>query len=200
MSTGTAFRAKCVKTVFTHVGVGMAAASFWRGAWYVLDDTLYPEDPSKSALASLGMGVLGMGASQGIVSKAEVLRGTVQKFARFGALYTIACSCVLVWRGTWIMWDVVYEKYHECPIEKSGPKSTDPGHATKSGLFSHGVAIGGLLATGLFASVLAPPAAASVIRDLAVKTGQRAYSGPAQGVVQKLMHSSRSITTQATKK
>jgi hypothetical protein len=102
--------------------------------------------------------------------------------ARFGALYTVAVSCVLVWRGTWLGWDVVYEYFYP------HAKSTDRGHATHSGLASHTTAVGLLLATGLFASVLAPPAAVSVIRDFAVKTGASSsgYMGPAQVVANRL--------------
>jgi hypothetical protein len=60
---------------------------------------------------------------------------------------------------------------------------TKPGHLSKSGVLSHGLAAAGLLGCGLFASVLAPPAAASVIRDIAVKAGGKSsYSGPAQAV------------------
>lgn len=178
------FRALHWKTVCTHVGVGMASASFWRGAWYVLDDHMFPESPVKSACASLGLGVVGMVASQGLVQKSEALAklGSVRRVqvARFAAIYSIALSCVLVWRGTWMMWDVAYETWTE-----SHP--TQPGHATKSGVLSHGISALGLLSCGLFASVLAPPAAASVIRDLAVKTGQSSYAGPAANVMQSFL-------------
>ena len=57
----------------------------------------------------------GLAASQGIVRKCEVLKESYRhrriayKVARFGAIYTIAVSCVLVWRGTWLGWDVMYE-------------------------------------------------------------------------------------------
>jgi hypothetical protein len=64
--------------------------------------------------------------------------------------------------------------------------ATDPGHATKSGALSHFVAIGLLLGTGFFASVLAPPAAVSVIRDLTIKTGAKPYSGPCQALATQL--------------
>ena len=203
------FNALGLKRVMTHVGVGMGAASFWRGAWYILDDHLYPDDAASSALASLGLGIVGMAASQGLVARVEHLSTNRLPFraARFGALYTIAVSCVLVWRGTWVGWDVLYEKYHSQELKslESGAESskhsdnhhhhhhflpateasnnsskgepvqaTDPGHATKSGVLSHVVAVTVLGGTGLFASVLAPPAATSVIRDMAVRaTGKR---------------------------
>lgn len=178
------FRALDWKTVGTHLGVGMASASFWRGAWYVLDDHMFPDCATTSASASLGLGVVGMAFSQGLVRKSEALAklGSVRRvqLARFAAVYTIAMSCVLVWRGTWMAWDIAYEK-----LTEADPK--EPGHATKSGVLSHGISALGLLSCGLFASVLAPPAAASVIRDLAVKTGQSLYTGPAAKVMQSFM-------------
>eukprot|EP00527_Entomoneis_sp_CCMP2396_P007580 CAMPEP_0198155594 /NCGR_PEP_ID=MMETSP1443-20131203/69218_1 /TAXON_ID=186043 /ORGANISM="Entomoneis sp., Strain CCMP2396" /LENGTH=196 /DNA_ID=CAMNT_0043822349 /DNA_START=553 /DNA_END=1143 /DNA_ORIENTATION=+ len=179
----------------------MCAASFWRGAWYLLDDHLFPEDSLKSVSASLGLGVAGMAASQGLVARAENMSSRVGirplplAVARFGAIYTVAMSCVLVWRGTWLGWDCFYERVlHAGDAEK---KATDPGHATYSGLLSKGVALTALLTTGLFASVLAPPAAVSVIRDFSVKSGQRAYRGPAQSMVNQMFQSgsSRGLST-----
>lgn len=165
----------------------MASASFWRGSWYILDDSLFPDSPIRSATASLGLGTIGMAASQGLVSRAELVKGMrAQRMARFGALYAVATSCVLVWRGTWMFWDIAYEQVHHCPISKEGPAATDKGHATTSGLASHVVALAGLVGCGLFASVLAPPAAASVIKDLSVKSAVRTYTGPAQQLVDRL--------------
>jgi hypothetical protein len=196
----SAFVALNMRSMMTHVGVGMGAASFWRGAWYVLDDHLYPEEAWKSALASFGLGVAGMTASQGLVAKCEQLatRKTNSLMAsrrlrvfRFGALYTIAVSCVLVWRGTWVGWDVLYEYTHpeQTPC-RTGVKSTDPGHLSTSGILSHVLAVTALVGTGVFASVLAPPAATSIVRDWAVKTGSKPYSGPAGKLVQRLWSSS----------
>jgi Fuseless len=234
------------RTLGTHVLVGMGAASFWRGAWYVLDDHLYPNQPAQSAAASLALGTCGMAASQGLVARAEQWAQQLRSnspppralvaLARFGAIYTVAISVVLVWRGTWVGWDCLYEHWHDeqqpkannhhaihysvheptnhrhllmKPLEVSAPapstnivatasllspvsstshstlsnsiKSTDPGHATHSGLLSHLVAVSLLLGTGLFASVLAPPAAVSVIRDQSVRgKSASAYQGLAQ--------------------
>ena len=285
LKTSKAFTSLDGKAVLTHIGVGMGAASFWRGAWYILDDHLFPEDPTKSAMTSFLLGCTGMTLCQGLVGRLdqfekyckqkskELVRkkgssnGTgisyyrkyvlPVKVARFGALYTIAISCVLVWRGTWLGWDVIYEMTH--PINRSSSNSnhnnrrkeeetdhnshnhhhhvgieqlhahhqhqqqhtqqhqtlqrinsTDPGHATTSGMLSHIVAVTVLCTTGLFASVLAPPAATSVIRDFTVKASSMAtktattttsatskansaafgtgtsYSGPAQNLVSQL--------------
>jgi|Transcript_20385 hypothetical protein len=189
------FRALSLRTVATHVGIGMASASYWRGAWYLLDDNLFPESPLKSALASLSLGTVGMAASQGLVEKAESLskQGSVRRLCvvRFGAIYSVAISCVLVWRGTWLLWDCVYESVTDT-------HATTPGHLSRSGVLSHGIASVGLLGCGLFASVLAPPAAASVIRDIAVKTGHKPYSGPAQQVIKSFFGAKTSTSVQRT--
>ena len=177
----------------THVFVGIGAASFWRGAWYILDDHLYPDDAVKSATASLGLGVMGLAASQGLVERAERLakitakiRPTTLAVARFGAIYTVATSCVLVWRATWVGWDVFYEYIH--PHEDT--KAADTGHATQSGILSHVAAVTMLLGTGLFASVLAPPAAISVIRDNSVRSATRQYTPPAQSMINQIFSGS----------
>jgi hypothetical protein len=196
----------------------MGAASFWRGAWYILDDHLFPSSPEQSALASLSLGTVGMFASQGLVRRVGRFTSHNPSFPvlkvsiiRFGALYSIALSCVLVWRGTWLGWDCLYERLHS-PLtnaasgtrpylassqqeERREVNATDPGHATKSGVLSHFVAIGLLLGTGLFASVLAPPAAVSVIRDLTIKTGANPYSGPGQAIANQLFGRGRTATT-----
>jgi hypothetical protein len=175
------------KTLTTHVGVGMATASFWRGAWYMLDDSLFPEDATASAAASLGLGIVGMAGSQGLIAKTELVRNPIwRKAARFGALYTVAASCVLIWRGTWLGWDLVYEHAHHCPVQQTGPKATDTKHALYSGAASHVSAIIALLGCGMFCSVLAPPAAACILRDASVKSASRYYTGPAQQVVNRL--------------
>ena len=207
------------KQILSHVGIGMGAASFWRGAWYVLDDQLFPDNAQYSAASSLLLGTMGMAASQGIMHRALTTfpkqhHPVLQPIARFGALYVVAMSCVLVWRGTWVGWDCVYEHYHNThgglehtkkkSVEETsllldtasssvvdpefhasaldhGPvgfviKSTDPGHLTRSGLASHGFAILALTAAGVFASVLAPPAAVSVIKDAAIQSSKHATS------------------------
>jgi hypothetical protein len=121
LDTMAPFVAMNMSTVLTHVGVGMGAASFWRGAWYILDDHLFPDNPALSASTSLCLGTVGMALSQGLVHKVERIAAQATsvakdvsvssrrqlmplKVARFGALYTIAVSCVLVWRGTWLGW------------------------------------------------------------------------------------------------
>lgn len=173
-------------TIAAQVGVGIACASFWRGLWYYLDDNLFPQNPLHSSLASLGMGTTGLALSQGLMAKMaqrEIanqkihLPGKYSTVARFATLYGVSISCVLVWRGAWMMWDVGYEKWHK---DKEA-KATDPGHLTNSGLLSHFVAVGGLLAFGRFASVLAPPARVSILKDLTFKANTwRQYASAAK--------------------
>lgn len=162
----------------------------------MLDDNLFPDNPEASAVSSLGLGVVGMSVSQGLVARAErtvsspkALLRLAPSAARFGAIYTVALSCVLVWRGTWVGWDCLYERYMNQQINNNTAErvsSTDPGHATQSGMLSHAVALTILLGAGLFSSVLAPPAAISVIRDLTVK-GASTYQGQAQGVMDQFL-------------
>eukprot|EP00594_Rhizosolenia_setigera_P009451 CAMPEP_0178968992 /NCGR_PEP_ID=MMETSP0789-20121207/18579_1 /TAXON_ID=3005 /ORGANISM="Rhizosolenia setigera, Strain CCMP 1694" /LENGTH=214 /DNA_ID=CAMNT_0020655017 /DNA_START=35 /DNA_END=679 /DNA_ORIENTATION=+ len=158
------------------VGIGIGVASFWRGAWYVLDDNLFPDNPLYSATSSLGLGTAGLAVTQGLISKcasAEASDGKNpiknmkcfnSRIARFGSLYCISMSVVLIWRGAWMMWDLGYEKYHDNRV-----KAMDPGHSTFSGVASHVLAVGGLLCVGRFSSVLAPPASYSILKDLAFK-------------------------------
>jgi hypothetical protein len=191
---------RCNKQLLTHIAVGMGAASFWRGAWYILDDHLFPNNAEHSAAASWVLGVAGMRLSQGLVAQSEQLAKRVEKHApsklvlkttQTAALYTIAMSCVLVWRGTWLGWDCLYERWHS-------EEATAPGHATRSGLVSHIVALTLLLGSGLFASVLAPPAAVSVIRDFAIKTSSSIYVPPAQVITNRLFGSRGIGTTTPT--
>lgn len=159
--------------VFQQVAIGVACASYWRGMWYILDDNLFPENPLMSATSCLGLGTLGLAGTQGfiarqaekdLINKRQHLPRHYSSFARFGSLYAVSTSCVLIWRGAWVMWDVAYEKFHGDEV-----KATDPKHLTKSGMLSHGAACVGLLCLGSFASVLAPPARASVLKDCALK-------------------------------
>lgn len=156
-----------------------------------MDDHLFPSNKELSAGASLGLGVLGLYASQGLVDRAErlslkVISPRSLALARFGAIYTVAMSCVLVWRGTWVGWDCLYERY-------SRRNALDPGHATTSGVLSHVIAIGLLLTTGLFASVLAPPAQISVLRDATIRS--KTYRGPVQSIVNEWFGSSGLLGT-----
>lgn len=81
-----------------------------------------------------------------------------------------------------MMWDVGYEQWHKhSSRDKEDAKATDPGHRTHSGLLSHFVAVGGLLAFGRFASVLAPPARVSILKDLTFKANTwREYASAAK--------------------
>jgi len=98
--------------------VGVAVASFWRGAWYVLDEVVFPADVFKSGLACFVAGVGGLATSQH--AKLLLLRElscTTQTSHRKRVLmftpptYFVALSCVLFWRGVWCLWDSASDAY-----------------------------------------------------------------------------------------
>jgi len=172
-----------VTSIPTQVAIGVASASYWRGMWYILDDNLFPDNPLHSAVASLGLGSFGLAFGQGAIARkaeyyarkeAAKLPFYYTPMARFVTLYCVATSCVLVWRGAWMGWDIAYEKI-------SKESATDRGHLTKSGIGSHVLATLGLLAFGRFSSVLGPPAKVSIMKDLAFKaTTWKQYSKAAK--------------------
>lgn len=96
------------------VAVAAGVAGFWRGAWYVLDGTLFPDDLTASGAASLALGTGGLVLNQQVVAprllrclnKGKVLSPLV----RFGTVYGMAMSCVMIWRGAWVLCDAAYEK------------------------------------------------------------------------------------------
>ena len=220
--------------VLRNVLIGCGTASFWRGAWYILDDNLFPQDPVLSASTSLLSGTAGMFLAQGLIKRYEVLlnhrssgiadtninstatrrksfathpswhRNWRKSAYRFGAIYWSALSVVLVWRGAWLSWDCFYEGLHskqawhaskssflhhsvyhnihfeddddddeEKDVHWEPVDATSSGHATKSGLFSHLTAMALLLGLGTFASVLAPPAAISILHDATIRSRYR---------------------------
>lgn len=52
----------------TQVAVAAGVASFWRGAWYVMDGAVFPDNLAASGAASLAMGVGGIAAIQRFVA------------------------------------------------------------------------------------------------------------------------------------
>ena len=86
--------------------VGVAVASFWRGAWYVLDETVFPLDARKSGLACFAAGVCGLATSQHVKlmmlkDMACTTKTTNQKRVMLFSppTYFVGLSCVLFWRG-----------------------------------------------------------------------------------------------------
>lgn len=97
-----------VTPIPTQVAIGVATASYWRGMWYILDDNLFPDNPLYSAVASLGLGSFGLAFIQGAIARqadyyarkeTAKLPLYYKPIARFGTLYCVSTSCVLVWRG-----------------------------------------------------------------------------------------------------
>ena len=69
-------------------------------------------------------------------------------------------SCVAVWRGTWLAWDVGHEFFGK-------DKATDT--QIVPGIYSHLTAVVGLVASGYLSSMLAPPAVCLLLTDEALK-------------------------------
>jgi hypothetical protein len=108
-------------TLPVQVATGVLCASYWRGAWYILDHTLFPENRLLSGVSSLASGSVLLGMKQYIISpsyngtkrlvrllpppKSTSLRRHYIKTNRFIVLYGIASGCILIWRGTWLLWD-----------------------------------------------------------------------------------------------
>ena len=105
------------------VTIGILSASFWRGSWYVLDHTLFPDNRTKSGISSLALGSTLLGLKQYILSpqyngtkllvqllpppQSISLRTRYLQINRFIVLYGIATACVLIWRGTWLLSDEI---------------------------------------------------------------------------------------------
>lgn len=175
--------------------VGVAVASFWRGAWYVLDETVFPLDARKSGLACFAAGVCGLATSQHVKlmmlkDMACTTKTTNQKRVMLFSppTYFVGLSCVLFWRGVWCLWDSATDAYFvlkdgedSCSSSSSSgsedasgssppasfffPSSYSP--KLKSGIVSHAAGTTALVATGFLASAACPPAGLWVARDAA---------------------------------
>ena len=171
------------------IAVGMGVASFWRGAWYVMDTSIFPDDNLKSGAACLVAGTAGLAKLQRYAAS-EVHKRYIAKnippppSLRYGLLYGMGLSCVAVWRGTWCMWDSLFERFDPWAFKgdagvRNGEdeESSSPGEPQMSentftffnGVASHVVAIAGLTAAGYLSSVLSPPAVCFLLNDEALR-------------------------------
>ncbi|KAL3778682.1 hypothetical protein HJC23_001253 [Cyclotella cryptica] len=125
------------------VATGILCASWWRGSWYILDHTLFPDDTLKSGVVSLAAGSSLLAMKQYILSpsyngtktlmrwlpppKNVSLRTRYTQTNRFIVLYGIATACVLIWRGTWLLCDEGAHALAEaCSGKLVGPVSSIP--------------------------------------------------------------------------
>ena len=162
--------------------VGIAVASFWRGAWYVLDETVFPSSELKSGMACFLGGVSGLATSQHV--KLMMMRehvGAATRSARKRVMlfspptYFVGLSCVLFWRGVWCLWDSATDAYfsHSSSSSSSSEKeeeekvSSSYSPKLKSGILSHAFGATALVSTGFLASAACPPAGLWVARDAA---------------------------------
>ena len=163
--------------------VGIAVASFWRGAWYVLDETVFPSSELKSGMACFLGGVSGLATSQHV--KLVMMRehvGTATRSNRKRMMlfspptYFVGLSCVLFWRGVWCLWDSATDAYfsHSSSSSSSDKSEKEEENVSssyspklKSGILSHAFGATALVSTGFLASAACPPAGLWVARDAA---------------------------------
>lgn len=161
--------------------VGIAVASFWRGAWYVLDETVFPSSELKSGMACFLGGVSGLATSQHV--KLMMMRehvGTATRSARKRVMlfspptYFVGLSCVLFWRGVWCLWDSATDAYFSHSSSSSSSEKEEEENVSssyspklKSGILSHAFGATALVSTGFLASAACPPAGLWVARDAA---------------------------------
>ncbi|CAL6415334.1 unnamed protein product [Bathycoccus prasinos] len=161
--------------------VGIAVASFWRGAWYVLDETVFPSSELKSGMACFLGGVSGLATSQHV--KLMMMRehvGAATRSARKRVMlfspptYFVGLSCVLFWRGVWCLWDSATDAYFSHRSSSSSSEKEEEENVSssyspklKSGILSHAFGATALVSTGFLASAACPPAGLWVARDAA---------------------------------
>ena len=162
--------------------VGIAVASFWRGAWYVLDETVFPSSELKSGMACFLGGVSGLATSQHV--KLMMMREHVGAATRSNRkrvmlfsppTYFVGLSYVLFWRGVWCLWDSATDAYFSHSSSSSSAKSEKEEEKVsssytpklKSGILSHAFGATALVSTWFLASAACPPARLWVARDAA---------------------------------
>mmetsp|Transcript_27283 Transcript_27283/g.50052 ORF Transcript_27283/g.50052 Transcript_27283/m.50052 type:complete len:243 (-) Transcript_27283:111-839(-) len=138
------------------MGIGAAVTSSWRGLWYIMDGTIFPDDLFLSGCTSIVLGWSTFAITHYCAMWTTPLTpGRIEAdLARMPAIrqalltYVVGVGIIATWRGVWVLWDAAYEKV-------TGVKAVD--QSVMSGLLSHVVGIGILTASGYLASLMAPP-------------------------------------------
>mmetsp|Transcript_18994 Transcript_18994/g.42515 ORF Transcript_18994/g.42515 Transcript_18994/m.42515 type:complete len:235 (-) Transcript_18994:20-724(-) len=142
--------------LLTLLGMGFAVTSSWRGLWYIMDGTIFPDNLFLSGLTSIVVGWSSVAATHYFALNSTPLSPSAAEAALAKmpasrqALYTycIGLGIIATWRGVWVLWDAAYEKF-------TGVKAVD--QPAMSGLLSHVVGTGILATSGYMASLMAPP-------------------------------------------
>ena len=168
--------------------VGVGAASFWRGAWYTMDATLFPDSVTHSCAASLTLGFGGFAALH--VGLQRLPRSMNTPMMRAVGLYSAALMNIAAWRGVWMGWDLATSTGTAVPVQSDShtsatqaslrrtptgaPVPTDAGQQDidavrrrqlYSGVVSHICAAVLLFRLGYATSAMAPPARIGVLSD-----------------------------------
>lgn len=155
--------------------VGAGCATFWRGAWEVMDHTVFPDDQAASCQVCVLLGYGGFVVLHELVPRlpAVVLASAAM---RAGLAYIGAVSTVFAWRSTWLACDIATDAL--APILWPPPPKAAPAArvlsdeeqrkrtcAIISGLVTHFAATALLARLGCLASTSAPPARSGLVAD-----------------------------------
>lgn len=152
------------------VAVACGVASFWRGAWYVMDARVFPEDRAASALACGTLGPVAVAVASRAMRDA---RGVDVAGARFYALAcVVACGSVATWRGVWTGWDEACARANAA--RDASARASEAETHLWGGVASLLVGAVGLIGAGTFASTFAPPVPMVYQRDAKVAGERRA--------------------------
>lgn len=165
------------------LAVGVGAASFWRGAWYVMDAVLFPDDMVASCQACLLLGFGGHALLHELIPRIPAVF-LAPAVVRTALVYVCALIPVFVWRGTWLSWDLAtaaLEPYLQVQARQEQPAEvTDIATEANSeealrrksllisGLVSHTVSVVFLMRLKHLSAALAPPARIGVLSDFVV--------------------------------
>ena len=145
--------------------IGAGVATFWRGAWYTLDATLFPDDMHSSCAASLALGFGGFATLHTALPRLAPASPAM----RCAALYAAALANVAAWRGVWMALDLSTDAGPVASAARA-PPPTDEDRADRqrmlvSGVASHACATAFLIGMSHLTSALAPPARIAVLSD-----------------------------------
>ena len=134
------------------VAVAAGVASFWRGAWYVMDACVFPDDRARSAQACAVAGpcAVGLGAAA-----MERWGGRVRNGRYHVLVSAIALGSVATWRGVWMMWDETCDRVNASLGE--GGKLSAREVTLYGGAASALAGAATLVGMKSYASVFAPP-------------------------------------------
>ena len=150
--------------------VGASVASFWRGAWYMMDAAVFPDDIYASCAASLVAGFGGFASLHSLLQLSAFHPATLHPAARAVAVWLGSLANVFAWRGTWLAWDIACGTGPAAVPPPATPEERAQVEAQRrltlqSGALSHVLSLGVLLGAGFLQATMAPPSRIGVLAD-----------------------------------